>query len=234
MSKTFVISDIHGAYKAFLQCIERSGIDKENDQLIFLGDCCDGWPEVKECVDELLSFKKLINIRGNHDEWALQWINGRYPHTSFLDSAWLLQGGQATVNSFGNVSIEKYKDFLQSSKFYHESNNMLFIHGGFNYDYPVNSQRGNYLMWDRDLIQDAQFAHLHKHPKKFGNYEAIFVGHTPTVYLAKSYTPQNYCNVWAIDTAASYNGPLTIMNVDTKEYFQSDIVTKLYPGIKAR
>lgn len=29
--KTFVMGDIHGAYKALIQCIERSGFDKEKD-----------------------------------------------------------------------------------------------------------------------------------------------------------------------------------------------------------
>ena len=65
--KTFAIGDIHGAHKALLQCIERSGIDKENDVLIFLGDIVDGWPEIPECIDTLLEFKNLIAIRGNHD-----------------------------------------------------------------------------------------------------------------------------------------------------------------------
>ena len=38
--KTFVIGDIHGAYKALLQCFERSGFDYEKDHLIVLGDVC--------------------------------------------------------------------------------------------------------------------------------------------------------------------------------------------------
>ena len=42
--KTFVMGDSHGAYKAFLQVMERSGFDYENDRLICLGDVSDGWP----------------------------------------------------------------------------------------------------------------------------------------------------------------------------------------------
>ena len=51
--RTFAIGDIHGAYKALVQCFERSGFDYENDRLIVLGDVCDGYPEVKQCIDEL-------------------------------------------------------------------------------------------------------------------------------------------------------------------------------------
>ncbi len=49
MGKTFVIGDIHGAYRALRQCLERSTFDFEKDRLICLGDVCDGWPETKAC-----------------------------------------------------------------------------------------------------------------------------------------------------------------------------------------
>ena len=65
--KRFAIGDIHGNYKALKQCLERSAFDKENDLLIQLGDVADGWHEVYECVDELLSIKNTIFIKGNHD-----------------------------------------------------------------------------------------------------------------------------------------------------------------------
>jgi serine/threonine protein phosphatase 1 len=52
--KTFVIGDIHGNYRALLQCLERSGFNKEIDTLIQLGDVADGWSETAECVEELL------------------------------------------------------------------------------------------------------------------------------------------------------------------------------------
>lgn len=52
--KTYAIGDIHGAYKALIQCFERSGFDRESDRLIVLGDVCDGYSEVQQCIDELL------------------------------------------------------------------------------------------------------------------------------------------------------------------------------------
>ena len=51
--KTFAIGDIHGAYKALVQCLERSKFDYDNDRLIVMGDVVDGYPDVKRCFDEL-------------------------------------------------------------------------------------------------------------------------------------------------------------------------------------
>jgi len=42
------------------------------------------------------------------------------------------------------------------------------------------------------------------------------------------------CNVWNIDTGAAFNGRLTGINVETKQYWQSDIVQQLYPNEKGR
>ncbi|NJK86327.1 MAG: hypothetical protein HC906_10500 [Bacteroidales bacterium] len=57
MSRTFVIGDIHGAFKALVQCLERSEFDYEHDKLICLGDVCDGWPEVKDVMTNCLRYK---------------------------------------------------------------------------------------------------------------------------------------------------------------------------------
>lgn len=42
--RTFVIGDIHGAYKALVQFLEHSGFDYDNDRLIPIGDIADGSP----------------------------------------------------------------------------------------------------------------------------------------------------------------------------------------------
>src|SRR5678809_1468386 len=92
--RRFVIGDIHGNYEALKQVIERCGIDKENDLLITLGDIVDGFYQTYECVEELLTFKNRIDIRGNHDDWFVQWLNhGIHPvHWE--------QGGYGTARSY--------------------------------------------------------------------------------------------------------------------------------------
>ena len=71
--KTFVMGDVHGAYKALKQCLERASFDYQNDCLIQLGDIADGGNEVYECVEELLKIKNLVAIKGNHDDWFCEY-----------------------------------------------------------------------------------------------------------------------------------------------------------------
>jgi serine/threonine protein phosphatase 1 len=70
-------------------------------------------------------------------------------------------------------------------------------------------------------------------PKRLTNYKEIFIGHTPISKTGHA-TPQKRANVWNVDTGAAFKGPLTIMDVDTKEFWQSDPVHTLYPGEKGR
>jgi serine/threonine protein phosphatase 1 len=42
------------------------------------------------------------------------------------------------------------------------------------------------------------------------------------------------CNVWNIDTGAAFTGKLTIMDIDTRQFWQSDPVKNLYPGETGR
>jgi serine/threonine protein phosphatase 1 len=42
------------------------------------------------------------------------------------------------------------------------------------------------------------------------------------------------CNVWNVDTGAAFLGKLSALNVETKDFWQSDIVQQLYPNEKGR
>lgn len=46
--------------------------------------------------------------------------------------------------------------------------------------------------------------------------------------------PTNACNIWNLDTGGGFEGKITIMNVDTKEYFQSDLCKDLYANERGR
>lgn len=250
--KRFVMGDIHGNHKALLQCLERSGFDKENDLLIQLGDVADGWHQVYECVDELLSIKNTIFIKGNHDEWFLQWIErGDHP------DMWI-QGGEGTLRSYtkklgfgygGSASFgfksgmssfdipENHVNFWKNQlPFYKDEDNNFFVHGGFNRHYTIkeNMKTKHVFWWDRDLFSSAMSAQSGGQKLKFKEeFKNIFIGHTQTTYW-KQDTPFFVDKVINIDTGAGWNGKLTIMDVDTHEYWQSDDTNGLYPGEKGR
>ena len=234
-TRTFVIGDCHGGYKALLQVLERSGFDYENDTLISLGDICDGWSEVYECVEELLKIKNLIAIRGNHDQWFYEYIR-----TGFHGSQWE-QGAHATKNSYGKRSMmipETHEKFFGTQlNYYIDSENRCFVHGGFNRHFSIKDQSVPYIYyWDRDLWMQAlsYTTIIEGYPfKMFDKFKEVFIGHTATTNW-KTDKPMQAANIWNLDTGGGFNGKLTIMNVDTKEYFQSDEVGTLYSDEKGR
>lgn len=235
MKKKFVIGDIHGNYKGLLQCLQRSGFDYENDELIALGDICDGLTQTKECFDELLKIKHLILIVGNHDYWFLEWAS-QEGHPGRI---WTDQGGRNTQLSYGDSPLnvpESHIKLIEGSSFgmVDEETNSLFVHGGIDPNKPFEGQDSNILMWDRDLVRVARLKHNQKPDYKYGDYNEIFVGHTSTTYFAKTTEPKQFCNVWMLDTGGGWDGKLTIMNRETKEYWQSDLTPDLYPGVMPR
>ena len=225
MARTFVIGDIHGAYRALKQVLERSSFDYKNDRLICLGDVVDGWPETKEAIDELLKIKHLTYIMGNHDVWALQWMETRE-----APEIWLEQGGLATCNSYIDGVPESHVKLLKYAEDCVTMGNKLFVHAGVLPGLTAQECSHEILYWDRSLVRRAQDLEKKNTPQRLTPYEEVFVGHTPI----SVHHPMQYCEVWMVDTGAAWSGVLSMMNVDTKEWFTSDVVKELYPGIKGR
>lgn len=244
LPRTFVIGDIHGAYAALLQCMNRAKFDYFSDKLICLGDVCDRRNRVKECIEELLKVKNLILILGNHDQWALEWMENKND-----PGVWLLQGGSDTVESYRKGIPEKHIEFLKSADYFHIEKNCLYVHGGIDYRQTIKIQNPQNFLWDRSLVNTA--LEMNKHDIKLTEFNEVYVGHTPTINFfrknSKSYSeeegesrpdlkngqknrnndkPIRLCNVWLMDTGAGWpGGRLSMMNIDTKEVFQSDILS---------
>ena len=213
--KTLVLGDIHGAHKALLKCLKLSGFDKKKDRLICLGDVCDRGKKVKECVDELLTIPNCVYILGNHDAWTLEWAeSGKAP------LGWLEQGGAYTEKSYKDGMPKEHIQFLSNAPLYFLENNKLFVHAGFDPHLPLTETPKETLIWDRDLIKNAQQSQRTDPNLKFGKYDEVYVGHTPTINFGKK-EPQKYCNIWALDTGAGWGARLTIMDVDTKQFWQA-------------
>lgn len=234
--RTLVLGDLHGSYRALLQVFERANFDYEKDHLISLGDVADGWPEVPECFEELLKVKHLDYIMGNHDYWLYE-----YFHSEFTPELWLSQGGYQTIQSYKKVNTamkDRHLDFLEQAVAYLVKNDKLFVHGGFNWHAPIETQDPHDLMWDRNLFEVAKYwqkqANRGIAMDEIDNYDEVFIGHTTTSRVDPELKPVHISNVWNLDQGAGFEGKLTLMDVDTKEYFQSDIVKTLYPKMKGR
>ncbi|MEX2231698.1 MAG: metallophosphoesterase [Cyclobacteriaceae bacterium] len=225
MSRVFVIGDIHGAYRALRQCLERSDFDYEKDQLICLGDVCDGWPEIRASVDELLRIKNLIYLLGNHDWWTLQWmLFGK------IEEVWYNQGGKATIDSYQEGIPANHMAFFSDALLHHVYKNKLFVHAGIDPLKPIEQQDKHVFLWDRALAALALDLYGYSTEGKLSTFDEIYLGHTPIPFS----TPINSLGIWLMDTGAGWSGVLSMMNVETKEIFTSDPVPSLYPGTEGR
>lgn len=264
--KTFVIGDIHGRLEALEQCLERSKFDYDNDKLIILGDIVDGGYFTYQVVEELLKIKHKSYIIGNHDFW---WMN--HLKSGWAEEIWIQQGGANTLRSYGGKVIEAdyvsnssiintkdlripvtHQDFFNRGVYYHIENNMIFVHGGFDPNIPIEKNTTHRLTWDRDLIKLAM-----KNP--IPKYDKVFVGHTTTqsikrdehwliclkcnyeknkylnkcpkcnskkFYHSKGHNfPLKFNNLYCLDCGAGWNGRLVIQDINTDEYWYSSLQT---------
>jgi serine/threonine protein phosphatase 1 len=240
-SRTLAIGDIHGGLLALQQALQRVAI-MQTDTLIFLGDYVDGWSESAATLNYLLTLKETYNcvfLKGNHDQLLEEWLTGGKDNP-----LWLKHGGTATVQSYVLVDDEtkqKHIKFIQSMPNYLIDNqNRLFVHAGFTSihgpqtEYQDISFRWDRTLWEVALCLDHRInIDSNRYPKRLRLFEEIFIGHTPTTNYHTD-CPMHCANVWNIDTGAAFTGKVTILDIDSKQYWQSDIVQSLYPEERGR
>jgi serine/threonine protein phosphatase 1 len=239
--RTLVIGDIHGGLKAVLQILERAKVT-HNDKLIFLGDYVDGWsqsPQVLDFLIELDNTNDCVFIRGNHDELLLHWLKENKDNET-----WHQHGGEATIQAYKSVNEsekQKHISFLENLQdYYLDDQNRLFVHAGFTNMNGVDYEYFSKLFyWDRTLWETAvalddqiKITDIH-YPKRLKLYPEIYIGHTPVTRI-KSTIPLNKACIWNVDTGAAFTGPLTILDIETKEYWQSEPLKELYFDEKGR
>jgi serine/threonine protein phosphatase 1 len=239
--RTLVIGDIHGGLKGLIQVMERANVT-QNDTLIFLGDYVDGWSESAQVVQFLIELEQnqhCIFIKGNHDDYCEEWLR-----EGELDKHWIFHGGASTLKSYENIPDNEqlmHLNFFERMKLYHvDEQNRLFLHAGFtSMNGPSHEFHSSNYKWDRTLWEMAltMDKHIKKdskfYPKRLLQFNEIYIGHTPTLNYDIT-TPMQGCNVWNVDTGAAFWGSLTMMDIDTKEFWQSDALLSLYPNEKGR
>ena len=241
MSRRLVIGDIHGGLLGLKQVLKRCAL-KANDHLIFLGDYVDGWSQSSEVIIYLIELQKTYKcdfVIGNHDLWCLDWLKGKGQN-----EIWLMHGGKGTVVSYKNISEEekeKHIAFFESMKDYTvDDHKRLFVHAGFTSMHGPHKEhyRSNYS-WDRTLWEMAMACHGRiseddpVYPKRLRLFSEIYIGHTPTTEWSISH-PWNRTNVWNIDTGAAFKGKVSVLDINSKEFWQSDTLISLYPNEKGR
>lgn len=248
--RILIVGDIHGSYLGLKQVLERSNFDYENDVLITIGDIVDGWGDSFMVVEELLKIKNRVDIMGNHDSWFrefLQWgvhplrwgMGGLSTATSYAKGVGLelmvedqsVHGEEAYMLNFnsGDVPESHHIFFRRQNHYYKDFEKNLFIHGGFDRMTKLSQTLPYIMMWDRHLwkaamsIKDTSMKLMY-----LEDFNQIFIGHTPTPNW-DIYEPIKADKIWNVDTGAGGGGKLTIMDIHTNEFWQSDSSPLLYP-----
>lgn len=254
MGRRLIIGDLHGSYKALLQCLERSGFCPEEDSLYSVGDIADGYPDVYECLSFLKSLPLFHPVIGNHDVWLQNWLSsGSAPRI------WTAQGGSRSIASFERNSISKDErrdiaSWMRIWPYAISLDDAAIMHGGPGFslsdddieelaamerplmepasdEYHMPSRKADSVLWDRDYFRCSRYDEETGSRHRIGPWSEsrqLFTGHTEygstRPFISRMHRFVN------LDTMAGSYGCLTIMDMDTFEYWQSDLSSRLYPG----
>ena len=206
-SRTLAIGDIHGCLAALL-ALEKLVKFTPEDKIILLGDYVDRGANSREVIDWILERRETLNITtllGNH-EVMMENASVNIQDHHF----WTMNGGYSTLMSFESELDdvpEKYWDFFDDCKLYHETDDFIFVHAGPAPEIPLSEQEIDTLCWLR-------FPGLKPHQSG----KIVICGHTPQ----KTYDPNVQPHAICIDTHAFHKaGLLTCLDVNSGDYWQA-------------
>ncbi len=229
---TFVMSDIHGCYDAFMEMLEEICFS-EDDTLYVLGDMIDRGPHPIRVVLDLMRRPNVVCLAGNHEYMAMECLPFLLKqitdeNISALQSGmveqiltWQLNGGLTTMDEFHELSPKlrkKVVDFLSELSLYEQvsvrGRDYILVHAGLGnfsprrklWDYDLHD-----LVWERPDYEEPYFS------DRF-----VITGHTPTMTIDSNPRPgyiyQN-ANHIAIDCGAGFEGRLACLCLETMEEF---------------
>ena len=199
MSHTFAIGDIHGCHVQLENLLDMIELEWPGGTVVFLGDYVDRGPQSRQVVERIMAGPhapgwRWIALKGNHEEMMVSALRDGVSPTM-----WLMNGGDATLESFGGIVPEAVIDWMAGLPMIHTDRNRIFVHAGIDAALPLDAQDPHTLLWQRPL------------PGVSGNYGGrhLVHGHTP---LAEN--PLTTGNRTNIDTACVYGGSLTVAMFD--------------------
>jgi serine/threonine protein phosphatase 1 len=219
----YAIGDIHGMRDELAKLLARLPL-QQGDRLIFIGDYVDRGPNPKGVVDDLLSLSKnyeCLFLMGNHEAMFLSFLGWSGPYY-FGSEAFLHNGGETTLSSYGYFSSDddfelppEHKQFYENLRLFHLEGEYAFVHAGLSkaalglsdVKYALSRESPKDLLWQRET------ADL---PHSLG--VTVVYGHTPLPDFGVRW---NVPYSIGIDTGAVYGGPLTAIRLPDETIFQS-------------
>ena len=220
---TYVMSDLHGCYDAYLQMLSLIGFSAE-DHLYVLGDVLDRGEKPLQMLMDLYGRKNATLLLGNHEYMArdvLRNPSNPSPAAETRKLNWYMNGGDLTANHFSllperdRMLLCDYLDELPAWKILTVGEKtFVLVHAGLE---PLESvdlvsrQSVRKLVWLRpDLSQEA-----FSDPNVF-----VVFGHTPTKLLIGEWKIARENRNICVDCGVAYGGRLACLRLeDMKEFY---------------
>jgi len=219
----YAVGDIHGRFDLLQSLLEQIEADARGQAhaskrvLVFLGDYVDRGPDSRSVIEELIVHPlqgfEAHYIKGNHEAILLDFLEDER-----LLRNWLVNGGQATMQSYG-VDTEAFAQaragpetwqsafaaalpqshlrFFRNLKLSVSFGDYFFAHAGVRPGVPLAAQTEDDLVWIRRPFLD--------HADAFG--KIVVHGHTP------AHLPVIRSNRIGIDTGAVFTDRLTALRL---------------------
>jgi len=223
-TRVYAIGDIHGRLDLLREIRGLVGQDLARSPparavVVYLGDYVDRGPASKDVIETLIAepiaSASSVHLKGNHEDLLL-----RFHDSGDLGETWLMNGGGATLASYGVEAaddpfqalwcLDELRDalraklpahhlaFLRGLDLEHREGGYLFVHAGVRPGIALAAQTAEDRIWIREgfLASEADFG--------------VFVvhGHTPRP------SPVVKANRIGIDTMAYRSGTLTCLVLD--------------------
>lgn len=243
MSKTYVISDLHGRFDLLQEAmkkIEEQAPHSGTHTIITTGDYIDRGLESAQVLTFLMNYQndrfKKVCLRGNHDEMLLDASRG------VGGGFWCTHnGGNATMMSYGQKVGEKYDwslipdhhtQWIRSLPYYYEDKYRVYVHAGIkDFHLPLDAQSKDRMVWmryTRDYPDAMDFHHKGKHivhgHESYEDGPKVWFGRT-CLDTAAYYTGRLVVGVFDDDKPDSYESTITVEGPDytqlIKDYYEN-------------
>jgi serine/threonine protein phosphatase 1 len=193
MTRTIMISDIHGCVDQLDELLKLIDYTSTRDQLILIGDYVDRGQSSRETVDrviDLVTNHRAIALRGNHDQRLVDLIR---TNDTQIQAKFIEYGGVQTLQSYfdfigseitdellqeARLYIEQHYDshieFLNNLPFFHEDEHHIYVHAGLN---------PHYLNWKEQPSHDFMYIKNDFIRSKTRVDKKVIFGHTRAVEI---------------------------------------------------
>lgn len=221
----YVISDIHGCKKEYIQLLDTIQFS-DQDHLYILGDVLDRGFDPIDVLQDIMERKNVTFILGNHEYLFWYFIKKLGFELSNFQSEdekcdfrlWIKDGGLPTLDGFLDLPATMKKqifEFISNAKAYevleNEGKKYILVHAGIT-EFKKEKSLDQYQCLD--FIYDRI-----NYSKRYYEDKNTFIisGHTPTPFLGTDRKPKVFMQNGhiAIDCGCVYGGKLAAYCIET-------------------